>query len=68
MFHRVMRCFAQVKNRESAARSRARKAQHTQQLENQVENLKAENRALRQRILELCPQQSDTVDLDGHPL
>ena len=58
----------QVKNRESAARSRARKAAHTSQLESQVEALKAENRALRQRILELFPQDADAVDVDGHPL
>ena len=63
-----MRTRAQVKNRESAARSRARKAQHTAQLEGQVEALKAENRALRQRILELFPQDADAVDADGRPL
>ncbi len=58
----------QVKNRESAARSRARKAAHTAQLESQVEALKAENRALRQRILELFPQDADPVDVDSNPL
>ena len=60
--------YLQVKNRESAARSRQRKAQYTEELEIELEGLKAQNRDLRMRILQLCPTEADTVDADGQHL
>lgn len=41
---------AQVKNRESAARSRARKQEYTAQLEVQVAKLREENRLLLEKV------------------
>ena len=52
----------QVKNRESAARSRQRKAQYTNDLENQIAELQEQNRALRMRILQLCPDDPAAID------
>ena len=43
-------CRLQVKNRESAARSRARKQEYTAQLEVQVAELKEENRRLMEKV------------------
>lgn len=43
----------QVKNRESAARSRARKQEYTAQLEVQVAKLREENRLLLEKV-SLC--------------
>mmetsp|Transcript_15667 Transcript_15667/g.39950 ORF Transcript_15667/g.39950 Transcript_15667/m.39950 type:complete len:110 (-) Transcript_15667:281-610(-) len=42
-----------VKNRESAARSRQRKQQYTEELEKQVAALKQENEALKKTVAEL---------------
>lgn len=41
-----------IKNRESAARSRARRQAYTQELERQVEELRASNERLKQRIVQ----------------
>ena len=42
--------FLQVKNRQSAARSRARKQEYTAQLEVQVAKLREENRLLLEKV------------------
>lgn len=49
----------QVKNRESAARSRARKQEYTTQLEIKVEELKQQNRELLQKVITACPPPED---------
>jgi hypothetical protein len=48
-----------VKNRESAARSRARKQEYTDALEQKVEELKRQNRELLQRVITACPPPED---------
>jgi hypothetical protein len=60
----------QVKNRESAARSRARKQQYTASLEEQVEQLKAANRELLEKVIAQCapPPAAHTPVLGGEPL
>lgn len=58
----------QVKNRESAARSRQRRADYTAGLEVELEALKDQNRELRLRILQLCPSEAEMLDVDGRPL
>lgn len=60
----------QVKNRESAARSRARKQEYTASLEAQVEELKAANRELLERVIAHCPPPpaAHVPTLNGEPL
>ena len=60
----------QVKNRESAARSRQRKQQYTSDLEFQVEELKAANRDLLERVIAHCPPPPDpnAPSVEGFPL
>ncbi|KAJ9544383.1 hypothetical protein OSB04_024090 [Centaurea solstitialis] len=43
-----------IKNRESAARSRARKQAYTHELENKVSRLEEENERLRRQKVSLC--------------
>ncbi|KAK9843760.1 hypothetical protein WJX81_005117 [Elliptochloris bilobata] len=59
-----------VKNRESAARSRARKQQYTTELETQVEELKSINRELLEQVISHCPPPLPTHSpaLGGEPL
>ena len=59
-----------MKNRESAARSRARKQEYTTQLEQQVEELKAANRELLERVIAHCqpPPAPHVPMLEGEPL
>jgi ABA responsive element binding factor len=45
-----------IKNRESAARSRARKQAYTNELENKVSRLEEENERLRKRRVRICFQ------------
>ncbi|KAI7755599.1 hypothetical protein M8C21_029305 [Ambrosia artemisiifolia] len=45
-----------IKNRESAARSRARKQAYTNELENEVERLKVENAKLKRQQRQVVPQ------------
>lgn len=60
----------QVKNRESAARSRQRKQEYTADLEDQVNQLKDQNKDLLQRVIDACapPQDRHTGMIDGQPL
>ena len=62
--------WVQVKNRESAARSRQRKQEYTADLEDQVNQLKDQNRELLQRVIDACapPQDRHTGVIDGQPL
>ncbi|CAL5224566.1 g7271 [Coccomyxa viridis] len=59
-----------VKNRESAARSRARKQQYTAELEVQVEELKATNKMLLEKVIaQVQPAPAKHAPcLDGQPL
>uniref|UniRef100_A0A803KQW6 BZIP domain-containing protein n=1 Tax=Chenopodium quinoa TaxID=63459 RepID=A0A803KQW6_CHEQI len=50
-----------IKNRESAARSRARKQAYTMELEQEVEKLKEENLELRKKQAEIMEQQKNQV-------
>lgn len=60
----------QVKNRESAARSRQRKQEYTADLEEQVNQLKDQNKALLQRVIDACsaPEDKHSGRVDGEPL
>lgn len=60
----------QVKNRESAARSRQRKQEYTADLEEQVNQLKEQNKALLQRVIDACsaPEDKHSGRVDGEPL
>lgn len=60
----------QVKNRESAARSRQRKQEYTADLEEQVNQLKEQNRLLLQRVIDACPPPEDKHSgrVNGEPL
>ena len=62
--------FVQVKNRESAARSRQRKQEYTADLEEQVNLLKEENKALLQKVIDACsaPEDKHSGRVDGEPL
>lgn len=59
-----------MKNRESAARSRARKQQYTAELEVQVEELKAANKVLLEKVIAQVqpPPPKHAPCLDGQPL
>lgn len=59
-----------VKNRESAARSRQRKQEYTADLEEQVNQLKEQNRLLLQRVIDACPPPEDKHSgrVNGEPL
>ncbi|KAL3155451.1 Alpha-L-arabinofuranosidase [Trebouxia sp. C0009 RCD-2024] len=59
-----------VKNRESAARSRQRKQEYTADLEEQVNQLKEQNKALLQRVIDACsaPEDKHSGRVDGEPL
>lgn len=59
-----------IKNRESAARSRQRRLEYTASLEQQVEQLKAANRSLRERVIRqaAAPPDPHAGRLDGQPL
>ncbi|XP_057469200.1 bZIP transcription factor TRAB1-like [Actinidia eriantha] len=50
-----------IKNRESAARSRARKQAYTTELEEEVAKLKEENQVLRKRQVEIAEMQKNQV-------
>lgn len=50
-----------IKNRESAARSRARKQAYTMELEQEVQKLKEENQELRKKQAEIMEQQKNQV-------
>ncbi|KAJ4965945.1 hypothetical protein NE237_017794 [Protea cynaroides] len=50
-----------IKNRESAARSRARKQAYTMELEAEVANLKEENQKLQQKVAEIMETQKNKV-------
>ena len=50
-----------IKNRESAARSRARKQAYTTELEEEVAKLKEENQVLRKRQVEIVEMQKNQV-------
>lgn len=60
----------QVKNRESAARSRQRKQEYTADLEEQVNQLKEQNKALLQRVIDACsaPEDKHSGKVDGERL
>ncbi|EIE19095.1 hypothetical protein COCSUDRAFT_67968 [Coccomyxa subellipsoidea C-169] len=59
-----------VKNRESAARSRQRKQEYTATLEQQVDELKQQNRELLERVIAHCqpPPAAHVPTLEGQPL
>lgn len=59
-----------IKNRESAARSRARRQEYTATLETQVETLKQQNRLLREKVITAAaaPQDRHAGALEGAPL
>lgn len=59
-----------IKNRESAARSRARRVEYTAALEAQVEKLREQNKTLRGRVIALAPAPPDphAGKLEGRPL
>ena len=63
-------CAMQVKNRESAARSRQRKQEYTADLEEQVNQLKEQNRLLLQKVIDACPPPQDKHSgrVNGEPL
>ncbi|WOK92871.1 protein FD-like isoform X1 [Canna indica] len=52
-----------IKNRESAARSRARKQAYTHELEEEVDNLERENKKLKRQNEELKKAMADQVSL-----
>lgn len=60
----------QIKNRESAARSRARRQEYTASLEQQVAALRQQNVDLRKRVVMEAKAALDphTGRLDGRPL
>ena len=66
----MLNLFVQVKNRESAARSRQRKQEYTADLEEQVNQLKEQNKALLQRVIDAClaPEDKHSGKVDGEPL
>jgi len=59
-----------IKNRESAARSRAKRVEYTAALEAQVEKLREQNKTLRGRVIALAPAPPDphAGKLEGRPL
>lgn len=59
-----------IKNRESAARSRAKRVEYTAGLEAQVEKLREQNKTLRGRVIALAPAPPDphAGKLEGRPL
>ncbi|BDA49485.1 probable ABSCISIC ACID-INSENSITIVE 5-like protein 2 [Coccomyxa sp. Obi] len=59
-----------VKNRESAARSRQRKQQYTASLEQQVDELKQQNRELLEKVIAHCqaPPAAHLPTIGGQPL
>ena len=63
-------CLLQLKNRESAARSRAKRQGYTAQLEQEVEALKAANVELRHQVVTTAaaPPDPHAGELDGELL
>ena len=62
--------FLQIKNRESAARSRAKRVEYTSALEAQVEQLREQNKALRTKVITVAeaPPDPHAGKVDGQPL
>jgi hypothetical protein len=63
--------FLQIKNRESAARSRAKRVEQVCALETQVEQLKSQNRNLRTEVIKKAAAPPDPYTgkgIDGQPL
>jgi len=60
----------QIKNRESAARSRAKRVEYTAALEAHVEKLREQNKSLRTKIVQAAaaPPDPHAGSLDGAPL
>lgn len=60
----------QIRNRESAARSRAKRQEYTSTLEKRVQSLRDENKSLRTKIIEAAKAPADPYagKLDGKPL
>lgn len=60
----------QIKNRESAARSRAKRVEYTSALEVQVEQLREQNKALRGQVIAVAapPPDPHAGKVDGQPL
>ncbi|CAN0847004.1 Protein ABSCISIC ACID-INSENSITIVE 5 [Linum grandiflorum] len=56
-----------IKNRESAARSRARKQAYTVELEAELNQLKEENSQLKQALVELQRKRKQQVECRGSP-
>lgn len=58
---------AQIKNRESAARSRAKRQEYTATLEQQVEELKKQNTELRHKVITAvaAPPDPHAGELEG---
>eukprot|EP00890_Picochlorum_soloecismus_P002735 jgi/Picsp_1/3462/NSC_06300-R1_delayed flowering1 len=59
-----------IRNRESAARSRAKRLEYTSTLEKRVQSLRDENKSLRTKIIEAAKAPADPYagKLDGKPL
>lgn len=66
----LIRLLLQIKNRESAARSRSKRLEYTGTLEHQVEQLKQKNRALREQVIRAAqaPPDPHAGILDGRLL
>lgn len=60
----------QMKNRESAARSRAKRVEYTSALEAQIEQLRSQNKNLRTRVITsaAAPPDPHAGKVDGKPL
>ncbi|KAL4545961.1 hypothetical protein Ndes2526B_g05082 [Nannochloris sp. 'desiccata'] len=59
-----------IKNRESAARSRAKRVEYTSALEAQIEQLRSQNKTLRTRVISsvAAPPDPHAGKVDGRPL